>query len=63
MQLRYIRPFSQYKPGDVVEFPDGAAFDTFYLEPVPPEPSATAVAVPVVPAIAPPPAAAIPKEM
>ena len=34
MQVRYIRPFSQYKIGDVVEFPDGAAFDPFYLEPV-----------------------------
>lgn len=36
MQLRYIRPFSQYQPGDVVEVPDGAAFSDFYLERVPP---------------------------
>ncbi len=39
MQLRYIRPFSQYVPGDVVEVPDGAAFDNFYLERVPDPPA------------------------
>lgn len=33
MQLRYIQPFSQYEPGDLVEVPDGAAYDPFYLEP------------------------------
>lgn len=51
MQLRYIRPFSQYKTGDVVEFPDGAAFDPFYLEPVPapPAPAVRAPAVPTAP--------------
>jgi hypothetical protein len=59
MQLRYIRPFSQYKRGDVVEFPDGAAFDEFYLELVPPE-----VPVPAVPVTVPAPAVgAAPKEM
>lgn len=35
MQLRYIQPFSQYEPGDLVEVPDGAAYDPFYLEPAP----------------------------
>lgn len=60
MQLRYIRPFSQYKRGDVAEFPDGAAFDPFYLEPVPP-PVAVPVAAPVPPVPAPVPAT--PKEM
>ena len=35
MQIRNIRPFSQYVPGDVVEVPDGAAFDDFHWEAVP----------------------------
>jgi len=33
MQIRNIRPFSQHKPGDVVDVPDGAAFDPFHWEP------------------------------
>lgn len=55
MQLRYTRPHSQYKPGDVVEVPDGAAFDEFTLERVPPDPPAPAVPFTVL--------AAAPKEM
>lgn len=57
MQLRYVRPFSQYKPGDVVEVPDGAEFDEFYLERAEPEPPAAEI-----PATVPAPAAG-PKEM
>lgn len=34
MQLKCIRHFSQYEPGDLVEVPDGAAFDDFHWEPV-----------------------------
>jgi hypothetical protein len=34
VQLRNIRPFSQYVPGDVVEVPDGAAFDPHHWEAV-----------------------------
>jgi len=36
MQIRNIRPFSQHEPGDVVEVPDGAAFDPFHWEAVEP---------------------------
>lgn len=36
MQVRNIRPFSQYEPGDVVEVPDGAAVDPFHWEPAGP---------------------------
>ena len=32
MQIRCIRDFSQYEPGDLVEVPDGAAFDPFHFE-------------------------------
>lgn len=35
-QLRNISPFSQYVPGDLVEVPDGAAYDPFHWEPVVP---------------------------
>jgi hypothetical protein len=38
VQLRCIRRFSQYKPGDLAEVPDGAAFDPFHFEAVTPEP-------------------------
>lgn len=52
MQLRNIRPFSQYDVGDLVDVPDGAAFDPFHWEAVeapadppadPPVPAAAAV--------------------
>jgi len=36
VQLRNIRPFSQYVPGDLVEVPDGSAADPFYWEAVAP---------------------------
>lgn len=54
MQLKNIRPFSQYEPGDTVEVPDGAAFDPFHWEAVPPASSvpATAPTAPVTPAVA-----------
>jgi hypothetical protein len=58
VQLRNIRPFSQYQPGDVVEVPDGAAFDDFHWERV--AARAAAPPVPAVPVLAPP---AEPKEM
>lgn len=32
MQLKCVRPFGNFKPGDSVEVPDGAVFDTFYFE-------------------------------
>lgn len=58
MQLRYIRPFGQYEPGDVVDVPDGADFDPYCLERVPPVPDPAAPAA--APAVAP---ATAPKEM
>ena len=33
MQVRCIRPFSQYQPGDIVDVPDGAAVYPFHWEP------------------------------
>jgi len=35
VQLRNIRPHSQYSPGDLVEVPDGAAYDDFCWESAP----------------------------
>jgi hypothetical protein len=35
VQVRCIRPFSQYEAGDTEEVPDGAAFDPFHWEPTP----------------------------
>jgi hypothetical protein len=34
VQVRNIRPFSQYVPGDTEEIPDGAAFDPYHWEAV-----------------------------
>lgn len=36
MQLICIRDFSQFVPGDLVEVPDGAAFDDFHWQAAPP---------------------------
>lgn len=35
VQVRCIRPFSQYDVGDTAEVPDGAEFDPFHWEPAP----------------------------
>lgn len=32
MQLRCVRAFGNFEPGDEVEVPDGAAFDGTYFE-------------------------------
>jgi hypothetical protein len=45
MQLRNIRPHSQYLPGDVVEVPDGAAFDPFCWELTPEQEAKTRAAL------------------
>jgi hypothetical protein len=54
VQLRNIRPFSQYEPGDTAEVPDGAAFDPLHWEAVTP-------ADPPQPADAPPAGASLPR--
>lgn len=35
MQLRCIRAFGNFKPGDELDVPDGAVFDGFYFERTP----------------------------
>ena len=32
-KFEYIRPFGQFKPGDVVDVPDGAEVSAVYLKP------------------------------
>lgn len=51
MQVRCIRPFSQYQPGDVTDVPDGAATDPFHWEAVtvPADPSPDPPAAPRLP--------------
>jgi len=39
MQIKCVRPFGNFKPGDSVEVPDGAAFDTYHFEQAPEEPA------------------------
>lgn len=37
MQLRCVRAFGNFQPGEEVEVPDGAGFDAVYFEKAEPE--------------------------